>query len=286
MADTGTDAVRWERMTAPELKSVLAAPGCAGGAADRQPGAARAAFAGLDRRPLARMRSRCAAPPAADRRWRCCRRCGWACPSTPALRRHHHPGPRHLPGGAALRGAVDGGRRLPEAADRQRPWRQHRPAGGRARELAVEIDIPIVVAAWPNLAGPRRSARSWTTQPGIHHACEGETASGCALDAAQVRQEKIAETISNPPPQRRRPLRAASGPSRSAPPHRRAAATRARRRPRRARRSWRPSPPPWRRRCRQPLWRAAGRRLGTRTARGLQDGPKKRRTAQRCGRAR
>ena len=59
--------------------------------------------------------------------------------------------------------------------------------------------IPVVVTTWPNLA-PKEIAAQLTTQPGIQHACEGETSLWLALDAAQVRREKLAETISNPPP--------------------------------------------------------------------------------------
>ena len=73
------------------------------------------------------------------------------------------------------------------------------PLAVSSRELAVEFGIPIVVTTWPNLA-PAAIGQILTTQPGIHHACEGETALWLALDAAQVRQDKLAETISNPPP--------------------------------------------------------------------------------------
>ncbi len=73
------------------------------------------------------------------------------------------------------------------------------PLAVSTRELAVEFGIPVVVTTWPNLA-PKAIGEILTTQPGIHHACEGETALWLALDAAQVRQDKLAETISNPPP--------------------------------------------------------------------------------------
>lgn len=73
------------------------------------------------------------------------------------------------------------------------------PLAVSSRELAAEFGIPVVVTTWPNLA-PAAISQILTTQPGIHHACEGETALWLALDAAQVRQDKIAESISNPPP--------------------------------------------------------------------------------------
>ncbi|MFC7475696.1 creatininase family protein [Dankookia sp. GCM10030260] len=73
------------------------------------------------------------------------------------------------------------------------------PLAVSTRELAVEFGIPVVVTTWPNLA-PAAIGKILTTQPGIQHACEGETALWLALDAAQVRQDKLAETISNPPP--------------------------------------------------------------------------------------
>ena len=72
------------------------------------------------------------------------------------------------------------------------------PLAVATRELAVEFGIPIVTATWPSVA-PKEIAGILTTQPGIQHACEGETSLWLALDAAQVRQGKIAEAISNPP---------------------------------------------------------------------------------------
>jgi creatinine amidohydrolase len=73
------------------------------------------------------------------------------------------------------------------------------PLAVSTRELAAEFGIPVVVTTWPNLA-PKEIGTILTTQPGIHHACEGETSLWLALDAAQVRQDKVAEAISNPPP--------------------------------------------------------------------------------------
>jgi len=73
------------------------------------------------------------------------------------------------------------------------------PLAVAVRELAVEFAMPIVVTTWPQLA-PAAIGGILTTQPGIQHACEGETALWLALDAGQVRQDKLEETISNPPP--------------------------------------------------------------------------------------
>ena len=73
------------------------------------------------------------------------------------------------------------------------------PLAVSARELAHEFGVPVVVTTWPNLA-PKEIGAILTTQPGIHHACEGETALWLALDAAQVRRDKAGEAMSNPPP--------------------------------------------------------------------------------------
>ncbi|MDO9710633.1 creatininase family protein [Paracraurococcus lichenis] len=73
------------------------------------------------------------------------------------------------------------------------------PLAVSTRELAVEFGIPIVVTTWPSLA-PKAIADTLTTQPGIQHACEGETSLWLALDAAQVRKDRLEAAISNPPP--------------------------------------------------------------------------------------
>ncbi|TCZ57801.1 creatininase family protein [Roseicella aquatilis] len=73
------------------------------------------------------------------------------------------------------------------------------PLAVSTRELAVEFGIPVVTTTWPQLA-PQEIGAILTTQPGIQHACEGETALWLALDAAQVRRDKVAEAMSNPPP--------------------------------------------------------------------------------------
>lgn len=66
------------------------------------------------------------------------------------------------------------------------------PLNVSVRELAHEFGMPVVVTTWPHVA-PAEIAQALTTQPGIMHACEGETALWLALDADQVRQDKIEE---------------------------------------------------------------------------------------------
>ena len=66
------------------------------------------------------------------------------------------------------------------------------PLNVSVRELAHEFGMPVVVTTWPYVA-PVEIAQALTTQPGIMHACEGETALWLALDPGQVRQDKIEE---------------------------------------------------------------------------------------------
>ncbi|WP_240782497.1 creatininase family protein [Roseococcus sp. SYP-B2431] len=66
------------------------------------------------------------------------------------------------------------------------------PLAVSVRELAHEFGMPVVTTTWPNVA-PAEIARTLTTQPGIMHACEGETAMWLALDEGQVRKDKIEE---------------------------------------------------------------------------------------------
>lgn len=73
------------------------------------------------------------------------------------------------------------------------------PLAVSARELAHEFAIPVVATTWPQ-AAPAEIAGILTAQPGIHHACEGETSLWLALDAGQVRQDRIADALSNAPP--------------------------------------------------------------------------------------
>lgn len=70
------------------------------------------------------------------------------------------------------------------------------PLAVSARELAHEFGMPVVATTWPQ-AAPQEIAGILTAQPAIHHACEGETSLWLALDPAQVRQEKIADALSN-----------------------------------------------------------------------------------------
>ncbi len=66
------------------------------------------------------------------------------------------------------------------------------PLAVSVRELAHEFGVPVVVTTWPNVA-PVEIAKALTTQGGIMHACEGETALWLALDPGQVRMDKIEE---------------------------------------------------------------------------------------------
>lgn len=70
------------------------------------------------------------------------------------------------------------------------------PLAVSARELAHEFGIPVVATTWPN-AAPAEVAGILTAQPAIHHACEGETSLWLALDPGQVRQDRIADALSN-----------------------------------------------------------------------------------------
>lgn len=73
------------------------------------------------------------------------------------------------------------------------------PLAVSVRELAHEFGIPVVATSWP-AAAPQAIAEILTMQGGIQHACEGETSLWLVLDPAQVRQERIADALSNPPP--------------------------------------------------------------------------------------
>jgi len=73
------------------------------------------------------------------------------------------------------------------------------PLAVAVRELAHEFGIPVVTTTWPMVA-PQAIAAALTTQPGVQHACEAETSLWLALDASQVRQERIGESLSNPVP--------------------------------------------------------------------------------------
>lgn len=75
------------------------------------------------------------------------------------------------------------------------------PLAVSARELAHEFGVPVVATTWPQ-AAPAEVAATLTAQPGIQHACEGETSLWLALDPAQVRRDRIAEAAPpNTPPE-------------------------------------------------------------------------------------
>lgn len=73
------------------------------------------------------------------------------------------------------------------------------PLAVSARELAHEFGVPVVATTWPD-AAPQEIASTLTAQPGIQHACEGETSLWLALDPGQVRQDRIADALSNAAP--------------------------------------------------------------------------------------
>ena len=73
------------------------------------------------------------------------------------------------------------------------------PLGVSVRELAHEFDIPVVATTWPQ-AAPTEIASILTAQPAIQHACEGETSLWLALDPSQVRQDNIENALSNAAP--------------------------------------------------------------------------------------
>lgn len=66
------------------------------------------------------------------------------------------------------------------------------PLAVSVRELAHEFGMAVVTTTWPSVA-PVEIAKTLTTQPGVMHACEGETAVWLALDDGQVRKDKIEE---------------------------------------------------------------------------------------------
>jgi len=67
------------------------------------------------------------------------------------------------------------------------------PLAVSARELAHEFGVPVLTATAPALAA-KELASVLTAQPGMQHACEAETSLWLHLDPAQVRHEKIAES--------------------------------------------------------------------------------------------
>jgi creatinine amidohydrolase len=73
------------------------------------------------------------------------------------------------------------------------------PMAVAARELAHEFGIPVVATTWPNVAAAEIKG-ILTTQPAVQHACEAETSVWLATEPGQVRQDRIADAISNPAP--------------------------------------------------------------------------------------
>lgn len=73
------------------------------------------------------------------------------------------------------------------------------PLAVSVRECAHEFAMPVVAISWPQ-AAPAEIGKILTTQPAIMHACEGETSIWLALDAAQVRQDKLPAPINTAPP--------------------------------------------------------------------------------------
>lgn len=64
-----------------------------------------------------------------------------------------------------------------------------------ARELAHEFGIPVLTTTITKVA-PEAISAALTVQPGIQHACEGETSLWLHLDPSQVRQAEIANSVS------------------------------------------------------------------------------------------
>jgi creatinine amidohydrolase len=69
------------------------------------------------------------------------------------------------------------------------------PLAVAARELAHEFAIPVVTTTITKLA-PAAIAAALTTQPGMQHACEAETSLWLHLDPGQVRADQVAHSVS------------------------------------------------------------------------------------------
>jgi creatinine amidohydrolase len=69
------------------------------------------------------------------------------------------------------------------------------PLAVAVRELAHELGIAVAATTITKLA-PEAIRANLSTQPGIQHACEGETSLWLHLDPGQVRQAEIGNTIS------------------------------------------------------------------------------------------
>ena len=71
------------------------------------------------------------------------------------------------------------------------------PLAVAARELCLEFDMPVVATTVFHVAGPALG-ELLDTQPGVQHACEAETSFWLALHPEQVRREEIANSLSDP----------------------------------------------------------------------------------------
>lgn len=69
------------------------------------------------------------------------------------------------------------------------------PMAVAARELAHDLGMPVCGTTITKLA-PEAIRANLTTQPGIQHACEGETSLWLHLDPGQVRQDQVAHSVS------------------------------------------------------------------------------------------
>ncbi len=69
------------------------------------------------------------------------------------------------------------------------------PMAVAVRELAHEFGVAVVGTTITKLA-PQAIQAALTTQPGIQHACEGETSLWLHLDPSQVRHDQVAHSVS------------------------------------------------------------------------------------------
>ena len=69
------------------------------------------------------------------------------------------------------------------------------PLAVASREMAHEFGVPVLTTSITRVA-PKEIAEALTAQPGIHHACEGETSLWLHLDPSQVRMDQIANSVS------------------------------------------------------------------------------------------
>jgi len=70
------------------------------------------------------------------------------------------------------------------------------PLAVAARELCLEFDMPVVATTVFHVAGPALGALL-DTQPGVQHACEAETSFWLALHPEEVRQDQIAGALAD-----------------------------------------------------------------------------------------